>query len=505
MHRRSELDQWLSECATRPISRRQFVERALKLGLSVPAAAALLAACGDSDDAGTTGQSAPTTARAGTLQGRVQILVGFGTGNAPAQVPVQEALAQAFMTENPGVTIEFLRVPSEARTKLTTLIAGGEPPDIVMPAGLYGISLFVDQDVWLDLGPMAERDGISLDAFLPETAAAAQVTNYFGSDAAGIVGLPVGVHDHALAYNVGLFEKAGVAPPPSDWSDASWSLEGRFLESARALTVDGAGRNPGDSGFDAGGIVQFGVGHFFREGVFYGFGGHLYDAGSKKAQFDLPGSIAGIQFAADLVNRHRVQPGTTEVASLGAGASKGNEEQFAWRAGKLAMIDMCSCDIKSPYGTDVPFEWKAAAMPAGPARRFAFLNLDVGALVKAGRNHELAWQVLKYFAVDPVAERRLAYESYGAVPPLKVNRDAFVTGIKADLPAVDPQVWINGFPSASPENESWFPAFAEVNDLVGKTFDQIIGGTAASQAMPALQQAAQAKIDEWFRTNTLPD
>lgn len=502
-----EVDGLAAWYRTQPVSRRAFVERALKLGLSVPAAAALLAACGSDDDDDEAAGTTSSTAATGTLEGRVQILVGFGTGNAPAQVPVQEALAQAFMTTNPGVTIEFLRVPgsSDARTKLTTLIAGGEPPDIVMPAGLYGVSLFVDQDVWLDLGPMAERDGVSLDAFLPETATATRVGNYFGEDSDRIIGLPVGVHDHALAYNVGLFSEAGVAPPPTDWGDDSWSLEGRFLEAARALTVDAGGRNPGESGFDTGRIERFGVGHFFREGVFYAFGGHLYDAESRTAQFATPGSIAGIQFAADLVNRHRVQPGPTDVASLGAGASKGSEEQFAWRAGKLAMIDMCSCDIKSPYGSDVPFEWKAAAMPTGPERRFAFLNLDVGALVKAGRNHDLAWQVLKYFAVDPAAERRLAYDSYGAVPPLKVNRDAFVTGIKADLPSVDPQVWIDGFPSASPENEAWFPAFAEVNDLVGKSFDQIIDGTPAAQAMPALQQAAQAKIDEWFRANELPD
>jgi len=506
MARERELDELVAWYRSRPISRRAFVQRALGLGLSVPAAAALLAACG-SDDDDDTGQATGTTTAGGTLQGRVQILVGFGTGNAPAQVPVQAALAQAFMTENPGVTIEFLRVPGgsgDARTKLTTLIAGGEPPDLVMPAGLYGISLFVDQDVWLDLAPLAERDGLSLEVFLPETASATGVTNYYGSGSTHIVGLPVGVHDHVLAYNVELFSQAGVPAPPTDWSDGSWTLEGPFLEAARALTVDGSGRNPGDAGFDAGAIERFGVGHFFREGVFYAFGGHLYDAASRTAQFTLPGSIAGIQFAADLVNRHRVQPSPTDVASLGAGASQGDEEQFAWRAGKLAMIDMCSCDIKSPYGTGVPFEWKAAAMPTGPERRFAFLNLDVGALVKAGRNHELAWQVLKYFAVDPAAERRLAYESYGAVPPLRANADAFVTGIKADLPSVDPQVWLNGLPSASPENESWFPAFAEVNDLVGKTFDQIIGGTAAAQAMPSLQQAAQAKIDEWFRANTLP-
>jgi len=96
------------------------------------------------------------------------------------------------------------------------------------------------------------------------------------------------------------------------------------------------------------------VGHFFRETIFYAFGGHMYDASTKKAQFDAKGSIDGIQFASDLVNKHKVQPTNNQVAGLGAGATKGNEEQFAWRNGKLAMIDMCSCDIKSPYGRLCP-------------------------------------------------------------------------------------------------------------------------------------------------------
>lgn len=468
------------------LTRRDFIVGAFRLGLSATAVGALLASCGK----GST-KSAPTTV-AKKLSGRVQILVGFGTGNSPMQVPVQEALAQAFSRANPDVTIEFVRVPtgsSDARTKLTTLIAGGAAPQIVLPAGLYGISLFVDQDVWLDLAPYFDRDGLSLDRFLPETTTATHVPNYFGNNAKEIIGVPIGVHDHVLAYNQDLFTKAGVPAPPTSRSDTSWTLQGKFLDAAKALTV---------------GTTQFGAGHFFRETVFYAFGGHMYDAASRKAQFDKPASIDGIQFAADLVNKYKVMPSQTQVAALGAGAEKGNEEQFAWRNGKLAMIDMCSCDIKSPYGQSVPFTWKAAAVPAGPGRRFSFLNLDVGAIVKPSADHDLAWEVLKFLTVDPANEKQLAYGSFGAIPPLSENRDAFPQGIRTDLPNVDPSVWIDGLPDASPENEAWFPAFAQVNDLVGKAFDDIIGGQAASNVMPKLQQDAQAQIDNWFKTHRLP-
>jgi multiple sugar transport system substrate-binding protein len=469
------------------LSRRAFVTGALKMGLSMSAAAALLAACGKSSS----NKSTPTTI-AKKLSGKVQVLVGFGTGNSPAQVTVQETLAQAFTRTNPDVTIEFVRVPTgsgDARTKLTTLIAGGAAPQLVMPAGLYGISLFVDQDIWLDLSPYFDRDGLSLDKFLPETTTATHVPNYFGNNAKEIVGVPIDVHDHVLVYNVDLFTKAGVAVPPTSRTDTSWTLQGKFLDAAKALTQ---------------GTSQFGVGHFFRETIFYAFGGHLYDAAARKAQFDTPGSIQGIQFAADLINKQKVQPSDTQVAALGAGAQKGAEEQFAWRNGKLAMIDMCSCDIKSPYGMGVPFAWKAAPMPAGPSRRFGFLNLDVGAIVKPSADHDLAWEVLKYFSFDPATERQLAYNSLGGIPPLKDQSDAFPAGIKSDLPGVDPAVWIDGLADASPENEAWFPAFSQVNDLVGKAFDDIIGGKAATDVMPKLQTDAQGQIDNWFKAHKLP-
>jgi len=93
MSRRRQRDDLVVRYKGGGLSRRDFVIGALRLGLSVPAAAALLAACGDSDD---DEASSPTTTAARSLSGKVQILVGFGTGNSPAQVPVQEALAQAF-------------------------------------------------------------------------------------------------------------------------------------------------------------------------------------------------------------------------------------------------------------------------------------------------------------------------------------------------------------------------------------------------------------------------
>ncbi|CAA9234347.1 MAG: hypothetical protein AVDCRST_MAG50-1346 [uncultured Acidimicrobiales bacterium] len=500
--RSSELNVLSEQLEAGALSRRQFVVRALALGLSATAAGTLLAACGGGESSSGTGGSSGGKA----LNGTVQILVGyFGTGNQPAQAQVQEALATAYTQLHAGVKIEFLRVPSssDAQTKLVALSAAGAPPDLVMPTGIYGTSLFLDEEIWLNLEDLLKRDGLTLDAYSPVTAVATHQPNYYGTSATGVVGLPVGLNTHAIAYNPALFSAAGLPMPPTSWTDASWTYEGAFLNAAKALTLDGRGRHPGDAGFDPSTVRQFGLGHFFRETLFFAFGGKYYDPGTRKATMASAGGTAGLQFASDLVNLHRVQPSRTVAASLGAGGGQGNEELFMWKNGQLAMIDMGTSDISS-YGTGTPFEFSLAAMPAGPARRFNFLNLDVGAVVKASKNTDLAWEVLKYFSLDPAASKRLAFDSYNEIPALKQNTEAFSTGVRASLPKADPKVWIDGFEFAGADNEAWFPAFAEVNSLVGKAFDSIVDGRPAASVLPQLQGTAQTEIDKWFSSHQLP-
>jgi hypothetical protein len=237
--------------------------------------------------------------------------------------------------------------------------------------------------------------------------------------------------------------------------------------------------------------------------LFFSFGGHFYNASKRRAEFDTPSAIQGAQFAGDLFGKYHVQPTAAELTNLTGPENKGNEEQAAWRAGKLAMIDLCSCEIGSPFGSKVPFAWKAAALPAGPGGRFGPLEVNVGAIVAGSTQHDLAWEVLKSFAVDPEHERQLAYGGFGALPALTANTDAFAAGTKL-VAGMDPAVWLAGLPNASSEAGAWIPAFADIQTLFTAALVQITGGASASTVMAQLQRQAQAKIDAWFKTNKLP-
>lgn len=458
------------------LSRRQFIERALALGMSATAAGAFLAACTRSKKS----TKQPTRQK---LRGRVQVLAGFGSAISPAQFAVQQALAEAFVRTNPDIGVDFIRAtgPVEAADRLKALLELKSPPDLVLPIGMAGIAELVEQKVWLDLAPLLKSSKASTDGFLPVTEQASRVTAYYGEQSKVVVGLPIGVHDRVLAYNVDLFGKAKVSPPPTLWSDdKAGALDDEFLNAAKALTNDRAG--------------QFGIGKLSPEVSLFGFGGELYDTTTRRVLLDSPGAAAGAQFAADLIGKHRVQP---PLASAEATAT-------AWRSGKVAMIELCSCELGGPLGTGVPFTWKAIALPPGPARRFSPLDVEVGAIVAASKHPDLAWKLLEYLAMDPAHQRRFAVEAFSAIPALTVNRQAFADAVTRERPEVDGRVWIEGVAASSTANVSWIPGFAAVHERLSRGLTEVRDGAAASQVMPQVQKDAQAAVDAWFKKNKLP-
>lgn len=100
------------------VTRRELLLRTADLA---PAALlpSFLVACGNDSQGGGEGGNA------------LDILVGFGTGNAPDQMPTQEEPAAAFESSG-GRPISFRRIPDgdEAQRQLGVLIAAGTPPDI---------------------------------------------------------------------------------------------------------------------------------------------------------------------------------------------------------------------------------------------------------------------------------------------------------------------------------------------------------------------------------------
>lgn len=131
-------------------------------------------------------------------------------------------MARQFEAAHPGVTFEITPLENEAfKTKLTTVIQAGDPPDIFHTWG--GGVLFQQaaagmvKDLSADVGGW--RDALiptALDAYTDEG------KTYASAVDTGMVG---------FWYNKELFERAGVRTPPATWTD--------YLEAVRKLKAAG--------------------------------------------------------------------------------------------------------------------------------------------------------------------------------------------------------------------------------------------------------------------------
>jgi multiple sugar transport system substrate-binding protein len=104
-----------------------------------------------------------------------------------------------------------------------------------------------------------------------------------------------------MYYRKDLFSQYGLTVPKV------WSED--FLDAAKKLTMD----TNGDGKADVFGITFYGDNIYAREAAsffIHGFGGKFVDKTSSglKVVVDQPGSVKGLQYMADLVQKHKVTP-----------------------------------------------------------------------------------------------------------------------------------------------------------------------------------------------------
>jgi multiple sugar transport system substrate-binding protein len=254
----------------------------------VIAATMILTACGA---AATTAAPAATTAPVAPA-GKVLIRwsIGIGTGADPAQVPIENAVVADFNKAQDKIYLVDEIIPNaSARDTISTEIAAGAGPDIVGPVGWIGSNAFYGQ--WLDLAPYIKASNYDTTKFDPALAASYQTDQ-------GTVGFPFAVYPSAFFYNTGLFTEAGLNPLPAKYGDQYKMPDGSMVawdwkavaQVAKLLTIDKAGKNSTESGFDAANIVQYGFsfgyeGHPNYWAAFMSNGGSLLVPGGSKGSY----------------------------------------------------------------------------------------------------------------------------------------------------------------------------------------------------------------------------
>lgn len=341
--------------------------------VAVAAVAALtLAACGSGTET-TTGQ--------GEGEGEVPeptepVTISFQSwvGNVTMKKFVKQ-----FESEHPNITIDLQNAPAEgASQKLTTQIAGGNPPDVAW-LNASDTSDFASRGALVNLDDYIARS----DIIKPDDYVDAFRTFVTYEDS--WYGLPLQGETTGLFYRTDLFEAAGIEGPPKTWEE--------FEATAQALTD--TAKN------------QYGYEIFAPEAAYYWYP-WLYQAGGDllspegEVLFDSEEAKQAAEFYVgladysppDYLNSNSYDGRTAFIEGQVGMYMAGN-----WFAGTL-----------TSEAPQINGKWATAPLPSGPAGCKTTVAGDAVAILNASENPDAAWKWVEFLSQPEI----LAEWNYGS-------------------------------------------------------------------------------------------
>lgn len=265
--------------------------------------------------------------------------------------------------------------PAEYDTRIITQLSGASGPDLFWVSAQRAAQ-FAAQGAMLDI----------TDRLAKSDHPAAKTDDYFENSLkpftnnGKIYGLPWLEQPVMLYVNKDLFDKANVPYP-----DASWTWD-TFLDAAKKLTMDVNGKHPGESGFDAKNIKQWG---FTLNGwppvqmFIWQNGGEVIAEDFSESPIDSPKAMEAFKFYADLVNSPYV-PSQQLIRDRGFDAMYKNQQVAMFMGGAADSLDW-----------DVTFKSQAFEVPAGPTGIHATFGDILGMGINAKtKNPDAAFQAL---------------------------------------------------------------------------------------------------------------
>jgi multiple sugar transport system substrate-binding protein len=358
---------------------------------------------------------------AGSVQLRVALAIGFvvtaagcGAGSDdgvtlitvmvagdPEEVEAYRAVVDAFDRSQEEVDAELLPFAErdELILRLSTSIAGGQPPDLFLMNYRY-------------YGQFAARGALeAVGPYLRDSAAFASKEFFdtamtpFEWDGEQMC-LPQNVSSLVVYYNADRFADAGLPLPAEGWT---WD---DMVRSARALTSD----DDGDGTTD---VYGLGVDpEIIRLApLIWSNGGSLVDdeAAPTRFDFDAP-AVTAMQRFIDLRSLHEVTP-TDEEAE-----SEDLESRFL--NDRLGML-MESRRVVPTLRTISSFGWDVAPFP-GMREQVSVLHSDAYCITAGSDAKDASWRFIE-FALGPEGQRITA-EAGRTVPSLRsvAGSDAFL-------------------------------------------------------------------------------
>ncbi|RCK69375.1 MULTISPECIES: ABC transporter substrate-binding protein [Desertihabitans] len=291
-----------------------------------------------------------------------------------------------FREQHPNITVEFQNVPAEeSEKKLTTQIAGGNPPDAAyVDAGT--VANFASRGALVNLDNYISRsEVVSADDYVPAFRAFTEVEG-------GMHGLPFDGESTGLFYRTDLFEEAGISEPPATWEE--------FEEVSQKLTDPAAKR------------YAFPV--FAPEAEYYFYpwlwqnGGTLLSEDEQTILFNAPEAKEAAEFYVGLTQYappDYLNSNSYDARLAFANGQVGMYMAGAWFAGVL--------DEEFP---DLKDKWASAPLPEGKAGCATTIAGDALVMFAQGEEQDAAWKWLEFLS-EPDNMAEWTFRSEGTLLP----------------------------------------------------------------------------------------
>lgn len=297
---------------------------------------------------------------------------------------VYKERANLVKNKYPNITVKIMYIPADYDSKMQTMLAADEAPDIMQVA--EASNSYASKNVFTPLDDYIKKYNIELNERYGK-----QVVNQYVYKGK-LYAMPDRSGAMVLYYNKDMFDEAGVSYPTKDWT---WD---DFLDACKKLTKKNDKGEVIQFGFAAGGWWPWWMSFMYQNG------GRILDESLEKVVVNSKENIEAINFYVDLVHKYHVAPSADDYARFGLNDGQ-PDPLFA--QGHCAMNITGSWNIGSLRKVE-GLNWDMAPLWRGKERGTVAFGSAL-AIPKAGKNVEAAFKAVEFLTSEegqmPIASR----------------------------------------------------------------------------------------------------
>jgi multiple sugar transport system substrate-binding protein len=389
-----------------------------------------------------------------------EVTLLWGMWGSPEEIATHQAVADAYMAENPNIKVELWSQPwGDYFTKLDTLFAAGDATAVPDVFFLFPVPSYAARGVLNNLDSLITDSKMDLTNYWP---GAIDSTSFEGS----VYGFPRDSAVETLYYNKDHFDAAGLEYPTDEWT---WD---DLRAAAEALTVKEA----------SGRISRYGLA---MEGGKYfnwvgGNGGLILDDIFNPTQclLNTPEAIEAIEFFAGMMN--------DEIAWRDANLSQAGGDQSVFLAEQASMIIQNASRTVAFNAAGINYDVAAVPKAASGGRQAGGTSGAAWVMSAVTDNAEAAWDFMQ-FLQSPDGGQAIYFSTGEAFPPTKSGAESPVFMNDSRGPT-NKQAWLVGAETANINGNGFFADWNELNGtLISPVMSSIWAGEAqAADVLPGL-------------------